>query len=127
MSANAENIKTLINSYVRNYAVSAFQSMRLNRILLLLTDLADAAGGGVGNGAVVVRVTSSDFSNATDCPLTTLAGQNIAIFYNENQRFIEKDAVGGPEWSDLAGGGFRVLIPGFDKSAANFHFYVYVL
>lgn len=127
MSANAENIKTLVNAFVRNYAVEAFQSMRLNRILLLLTDLADAAGGGVGNGSVIVPVTSASFSTATDCPLTTLAGQQIAVFFNEDQRFLLKDADGGPEWSDLAGGGFRVLLPGFNKSSANFHFFVYVL
>jgi hypothetical protein len=124
MSANAENIKVLINQKVRNYAVDSYKDMALNRILLMMTDLADSYGGGGGNGSVIVQATSANFTNTTDCPLTTLAGKNIAVFWNENQRFIEKDAI---EWDDLPGGGFRVLIAGFDATAANFHFYVYVL
>lgn len=123
MSANAENIKTQVNKSIRNYAVEAFQNMRLNAILLQLIDLADAATGGVGNGSVVVELTSADFINATDCPLTTLAGKNICVFFNENSRFITKDA---SEWSDLAGGGFRVNIPGFNSTLQNYHFYVFV-
>lgn len=130
MSANAENIKTLINQKVRNYAVDAFHNMSMNQILLMITDLADSYGGGGGNGSVVVKLTSANFvipsggTAATDCPLTTLAGKSIAVFWNENQRYIEKDA---GEWTDLPGGGFRVLIPEFDASTANFHFYAYVL
>lgn len=124
MSANAENIKVLINKIVRNSGVDAFHNMGMNRILLMLTDLADSYGGGGGNGSTTVQLTSADFTNATDCPLTTLAGKNIAVFFNENQKYIEKDA---GEWADLAGGGFRVLIPGFDSTTANYHFYVQVL
>lgn len=124
MSANAENIKTLINQIVRNYAVQSFQNMGMNRILLMLTDLADAYGGGGGNGSVIVQLTSANFINATDCPLTTLAGKNIAVFWNENSAFLEKDK---SEWADLAGGGFRVLVPDFNSSTANYHFYAYVL
>lgn len=124
MSANAENIKILINEIVRNYPVEAFKNLGLNRILLMLTDLADSYGGGGGNGSVVVKATSADFINATDCPLTTLAGKNIAVFFNENSRFIEKDA---SEWDDLPGGGFRVLVSGFDSTTFNYHFYAFVL
>ena len=124
MSANAENIKVLINKIVRNSGVDAFHNMGMNRILLMMTDLADSYGGGGGNGSTTVQVTSADFTNATDCPLTTLAGKRIAVFFNENQKYIEKD---DGEWSDLPGGGFRVLIPGFDSTTANYHFYVQVL
>lgn len=123
MSANAENIKVQVNKWIRNYAVEGFQNMRLNSILLQIIALADASGGGGGNGSVVVELTSADFSNATDCPLTTLADQNICVFMNEVSRFLLKDA---SEWSDLPGGGFRVNIPGFDASANPYHFYVFV-
>jgi len=124
MSANAENIKTLINKIVRNYAVEAFHDMGLNRILLMITDLADSYGGGGGNGSTVVELTSANFINATDCPLTTLAGKNIAVFFNENSRFLIK---ANGEWTDLPGGGFRILIPDFDATTSNFHFYAFVL
>ena len=123
MSANAENIKTQVNKYIRNYAVEGFQNMRLNAILLQLIDLADVATGGVGNGSVIVELTSADFINATDCPLTTLADKSICVFMNEISRFILKDA---SEWSDLAGGGFRVNISGFNATTNSYHFYVFV-
>lgn len=130
MSANAENIKTLINQKVRNYAVDSYKDMALNRILLMMTDLADSYGGGGGNGSTTVELTSANFitpagsTRATDCPLTTLAGQRIAVFFNENQRYLIK---ANGEWSDLPGGGFRVLLPEFDASQSNYHFYVQVL
>lgn len=124
MSANAENIKVLVNKYIRNYAADAFLNQRLNSILLQIIDLADIAGGGSGNGSVVVELTSADFVSATDCALTTLAGKSIAVYFNENSKFLEKDA---GEWADLVGGGFRVLIPGFNSTTANYHFYVFTL
>ncbi len=125
MSANAENIKIQINQWVRNYAVSAFHNMRLNAILLQMVDLCDAAGSGTGgSGSVVAELTSANFINATDCPLTSLASKSLAIFMNEDQRFLIK---ADGEWSDLAGGGFRINIPGFDSTTANYHFYAFVL
>jgi len=124
MSANAENIKVQINKWVRNYAVSAFHDLRLNAILLQIVDLADAAGGGSGNGSVVVELRSANFSNATDCPLTTLAGKNLAIFWNDIPKYLDKEA---GEWSDLPGGGFKVNISGFDATTNNYLLYAYVL
>lgn len=124
MSANAENIKVLINKWVRNYAVSAFHDLRLNQILLLLTDLADASSGGGGNGSSVVELRSTNFSNATECPLTSLAGQNIAVFLSDVGRFLYKDE---GEWSDLPGGGFKILLAGFDSTTTNYHVYVFTL
>lgn len=124
MSANAENIKVQINKFIRNYAADAFLNQRLNAILLQMVDLADAASGGGGNGSVVIELTSANFINATDCALTSLAGKTIAVYFNENQRFIIKS---DGEWSDLAGGGFRVGIPNFDSTLQNYHFYVFTL
>jgi hypothetical protein len=125
MSANAENIKNQINTWVRNYAVPAFHNMRLNAILLQMVDLCDAAGSGIGGtGSVIVELTSANFVNDTDCPLTSLAGQNLAIFWNELQRFLVK---ADGEWSDLPGGGFKVNMAGFEASSNNYHLYAYVL
>lgn len=124
MSANAENIKVKINKWIRNYAVPAFHDLRLNGILLEMTDLADAASGGGGNGSSVVELRSADFADATDCPLTSLAGVNIAVFLSDVGRFLYKDE---GEWSDLPGGGFRILLAGFDSTTTNYHVYVYTL
>lgn len=125
MSANAENIKNLINKWIRNYAVEAFHDMRLNGILLQMVDLCDAAGSGIGGtGSIVTEIRSVNFSNATDCPLTTLAGKNLAIFWNDLPRFLDKDA---GEWSDLPGGGFKVNISGFNATTSNYLLYAFVL
>lgn len=133
MSANAENIKTQVNATIRNNGIQAFHNMNLNRVLLQIIDLADSYGGGGGNGSTTVQLTSANFipaadgssgTRAIDCPLTTLAGKNIAVFFNENQKYIEQDA---GEWTDLPGGGFRVLIPEFDATTFNYHFYAEVL
>lgn len=124
MSANAENIKVQIDASIRNYAVEAFQNLRLNAILKMIVDLADAGGGGVGNGSTVVELRSVNFTTATDCPLTTLAGMNIAVFLSDVGRFLYKDE---GEWSDLAGGGFRILLPSFDSTLQNYHVYVFTL
>lgn len=70
----------------------------------------------------VTPVTSANFINATDCPITALNGDTIQVYYEEGGRFLKQDA---GEWANLSGGGFRVTIPGFDKSAQNYHFYVF--
>lgn len=125
MSAQGDLVDQLIDQYVRNYARDAFHDLRLNRILHLLRGLADSSGGGVaGPGSNLVPVTSADFSNATDCPIPALNGATIEIFFNENNKFIEKDL---GEWTDLVGGGFRILISGFNKADANYHFKVYTV
>jgi len=125
MSANAENIKSQILRWIRNYAVEAFHDLRMQTILLQMVDLADTAGGGSGGtGSTIVELRSVNFSNATDCPLTTLAGKNLAIFWNDIPKYLDKDA---GEWSDLPGGGFKINIPGFDATTNNYLLYAYVL
>lgn len=73
-------------------------------------------------GANVAPVASADFTTSIDCPIPALKGAAIEVYWDESQRFLEKDA---GEWTDLPGGGFTVTIPGFDKSLANYHFYVF--
>lgn len=123
MSAEAQNIIQLIDKWVKNYAIDAFHNLRLNNILKRLAGLADAASGGVGTGSFVVEVGTAGFINATDCPLTTLVGKQFALFYDEAQRHLHID---DGEWAYLAGGGFRILLAGFDGTAAPVHFVVYV-
>ena len=124
MTTLAQTITNLINQYVRNYAIDAFQDMRLNRILNLLTQLADANSSGSTGSSGIIPLQSANFVNATDCPLSNLVGKSFVIFFNENQRYIiEEDG----EWSYLPGGGFKIQIPNFDASQSNYHFYVQVL
>lgn len=66
---------------------------------------------------------SADFINATDCPALALNGLGLAIFFNENQIFLNA----GIDFSYLPGGGFKILISGFDATSNNYTFYVSVL
>ena len=111
-------IDILIDTYVRNFATEAFHDMQLNRILHLLN-------GGSGSGGSTappagyfpgVIVTQANFSNATDCPVTALNGYNLLVFYNDASRYLIK----GTDWQVLVGGGFSILIPGFDATASGF-------
>jgi hypothetical protein len=121
MSTTGQNIKNLINQWIRNYAVTAFHDMRLNTILNLIVQWIDGIFSGSVTIASVVPVTSADFTDATNCPLTALNGQELEIFWNEGQRFIYKDT----EWSALVGGGFEILMDGFDSTDTTYHFYIY--
>lgn len=128
MPANLQNLINQINQYVRNYPVESFQNLRLNSILLQMCDI---LGGGAippgAGGGFLVPVTSANFINATDCPQTALAANVIAVYYQEAQRFLLKDATDGPEWADLAGGGFRVLLPEWNSADATYHFFIFIV
>lgn len=128
MSAAADNINAQIDLYVGNVGLSAFQNLNLNRILHLITALADANSGASVDSSDIIAMTSANFivpsggSAATDCPIPSLAGESIKVVWGEQFKFLEQD---NGEIQTLTGGGFRVLIPGFDASKGNYHFYVF--
>ena len=117
----AANINAQIDQFVRNYALDAFTNLNLNRILHLITQLADANSSGTSGGDIL-PMTSANFINSTDCPISSLNGTNLRIYFGEQQKFLEQDA---SEWTPLTGGGFRITIPNFDSTLTNYHFYVF--
>lgn len=79
-------------------------------------------GSGSGGGGFSLRpITSTNFSTDVDCPLPALNGDSLQIFWNDLGRFL----VEGAEWSPLAGGGFSVLVPGFDATSTGYSLSVY--
>lgn len=118
---NKALIAALIDEFIGNYAVTAFHNMNLNRILHLLLDLAASGSGGGGGLAFALPVTSADFINATDCPIVSVAGQNLFIIWAEGSKIM----VQGIDFTLLVGGGFSVTIPGFDSTTDTFHFFVF--
>lgn len=56
-----------------------------------------------------IYVTSADFSNVTDCELPSLYGLRFRINWRGYGFLIPVT-----EWETIIGGGFRILIPGFD-------------
>ncbi len=129
MSPNAANIIAQVNKYIRNYPPDAFSDFNLNRILTLLTGLADANGGGGPVASGQYKFRSADFidpgsGKKTDVIAPILLGFNLSIFINQMQRYLDQDA---GEFSLLAGGGFRVLIAGFDASTDNYLVYATIL
>lgn len=116
--ATTADIAILIDQFIDNYGVKAFHNMNLNRILHLMlglsgTGLSTAPPSGYFS---TVFKTQADFTSATDCPITALNGYNLAIFYNDVNRYLIK----GVDWQVKVGGGFTILIPGFDATAGGF-------
>lgn len=62
------------------------------------------------------KITKADFDNATECPLPQLAAFDLEIYFYDVANYILEGANG---WSPLPGGGFEILIPGFDSSVGN--------
>lgn len=73
----------------------------------------------------VIPVVSADFDpdgiTYTD---TSLNNRTYEIFLNEMGRFIYNE-VGNQEWDYVVGGGFQVLIPGFDANSNTYHLYIH--
>lgn len=116
------DLQTFITTYVQNYPVQAFHDLRMQGILLRMMALFGGGGSGSGSNSAIIPFVSANFSNATDCPVISMNGRSFQLFWNEDKRFLEQDA---GEWGYLAGGGFTILIPGFDSSTDNFHFKVF--
>lgn len=128
MSPNAANVIEQVNKYIRNYAPDAFSDFNLNRILILITQLADANGGGGPVASGQYKFRSADFvdpgsGKKTDVVAPILLGFDLSVFVNQYQRYLDPDT----EFSLLAGGGFRILVPGFDASTDNFLVYATIL
>jgi len=106
------NIQNDINTYVRNYPVESFHDMRLNSILLRMCQLLDSISGGTVTNPPAVTVTSANFTTAVDCPIPSLNGHNLSILWGD----VPKLLIQGTDFSLYAGGGFTMLIPGFNAS-----------
>lgn len=124
MSIWAQGLINLINQKVRNYPLESFQDMNMNSILIQIVQQIDnVIGGGPISEANCLSVTQANFTTTKDCPLTALNGFSLAIFMQDVGNFLVK----GRDWQDYPGGGFTMLIPGFDATANNYQFYVYTL
>lgn len=81
-STQATAISSLIDQFVLNYAPPAFHNLELNRILHLMTLLADGGGGGTGGtwGAITGNIT--DQIDLTDYIAAQIAGSGSATWGN---------------------------------------------
>ncbi len=120
--STASDLINDINNWVTNDAAKSYKNKRLNNILLRIVGF--ISSGGTTGPAIqpnLTLVTSADFTTTTDCPIPALIGLNITVLWVDPP----KPLVLGTDFSVLAGGGFRVLIPGFDATAATFTFWVF--
>lgn len=114
--ATGAYIDGLIDTSVRNYPPEAFHNMALNTILHLINQNAGSGGGGSGSASFATTfVTGASFSSATNCPIVSLNGFLLAIFYNDANKYLKK----GVDWTPLVGGGFTILMPGFNATTTN--------
>jgi hypothetical protein len=65
------------------------------------------------------NITSSDFINATDYRNNALSGINYVLYLN-GEVFLVEDR----DYQKLSGGGFRILLPGFDALANLYSIFV---
>jgi hypothetical protein len=104
-------------------------------------------GGVPGTGKILVSdnngvgswQTSTSFPSASVIPYistsfdpdgitvtdTALNGRTYEIFFNDLNRIIYNE-VGNQEWDYVLGGGFKILLPGFDANTNNYHLYVFI-
>lgn len=68
-------------------------------------------------------ITQADFSSAKECPLPELAPFSFSIYWSDLANFIYADA---GQWAYLPGGGFEILIPGFDATGSNCNFELFL-
>jgi hypothetical protein len=120
--STASDLITDIDNHINNYAPDAFHDKWLWNILRRM--VAWIASGGTTGPLVspgLMIVTSADFTTTTDCPIPALDGLNITVLWDDPP----KPLIEGTDFTDLAGGGFRVTIPGFDATASTFTFWVF--
>lgn len=122
-SSNIQIIEDMVTQYINQYAVDAFNNQRLRTILLLICQEIVATQGtpNLNASTAPILVTSILFTDATNCPLTALNGLQLQIYWNDTNRFL----IQGVDWTPLSGGGFTMLIPGFNSADQNYTFYVF--
>lgn len=91
----------------------------------LITKIINYINNSIAFGASIIPKTSSDFAvDGVTCNIPTLVGKNFEIFLNDLNRFIYNE-VGNQEWDYVVGGGFKILIPGFNANTGNYHLYIF--
>lgn len=83
--------------------------------------ISDGGGSGGGSGFSVRMIASSNFSTSVNCPLPALNNDSLQVFWNDLGRFL----IEGTEWQNLSGGGFQILVPGFDATSNSYALTVY--
>lgn len=82
--------------------------------------------GSATGGGGIIPIISTDFDpdgvTVTD---SSLNGKTYEIFLNDLNRFIYNE-VGNQEWDYVVGGGFVIMIPGFDATTNDYHLYVFL-
>jgi hypothetical protein len=73
----------------------------------------------------IIPYISADFDidgiTVTDASLN---GRTFELFLNDLNRFIYNE-VGNQEWDYVVGGGFQILLPGFDANTFDYHLYLF--
>lgn len=86
---------------------------------------AGSSGGGGGGGKTPIRITSSDFVDATNWEGANSAGRIITpantlqVFANFIPRYLQQDM----EW-ERTEAGINILITGFDAQETYYEFYI---
>lgn len=70
----------------------------------------------------LIPISNTDFTDATHYNNSKIVGQNLAIFFNDLNRYIYSPS----EWVATSTG-INILIPGFDATQNVYHLFIYIL
>ena len=75
-------------------------------------------------GSFLIPIVSLDFEvNGTTYVDSNLNGVTYELFFNDLNRFLYNEP-GNQEWDYIPGGGFDILLPGFDANSNDYHIYL---
>lgn len=110
------------------YALCGAYSLDAARILNYNTGGGSVVIGGGGQIISPIKITSSDFANATDWDGENIYGINIQPYYtlqvyadSMNQRFLNENT----EWVRTSTG-VKILLDGFDATIYDYTIYIYI-
>jgi len=72
-------------------------------------------------GTYLIPITSADFTNATDYDNPLIVGKQLEIFWNDIPRYLDTT-----EYA-MTATGIEILISGFDSTANNYTFKIYIV
>lgn len=91
----------------------------------LVTKIINYINNSIVFPASIIPKVSTDFeSDGVTCNIPAMSGITFEIFLNDLNRFIYNE-IGNQEWDYVVGGGFKILIPGFDANTGDYHLYLF--
>lgn len=92
---------------------------------ILITKIINYINNSIAFPASIIPKTSADFEvDGITCSIPAMNGVTFEIYFNGLNRIIYNES-GNQEWDYITGGGFQILLPGFDANTGDYHLYLF--